>query len=156
MVGAAAARPSGAGAEGRRHGVEAVQALNRQPTIAEIATAVGADEEQVLEALEAHRAYSATSLQAPRGGDSGDDDTLGDTLGADEHGFARAEQRATLQRLMRVLTPRERIIVHLRFEHDLTQAEIGEKVGVSQMQVSRILRQSLGRLRYAANRASKA
>jgi RNA polymerase sigma-B factor len=125
-------------------------ALNRQPTVAEIATSVGVDEEQIIEALEAYRAYNATSLQTPRGGDSGDDDTLGDMLGTEELGFARAEQRATLRRLMRVLTPRERTIVRLRFEHDLTQSEIGEQVGLSQMQVSRILRRSLARLRYVA------
>ncbi|MGZ4232876.1 MAG: SigB/SigF/SigG family RNA polymerase sigma factor [Solirubrobacteraceae bacterium] len=120
-------------------------ALGHQPTVAEIATDVGADEEEVVEALEAFSAYRATSLEAPRGGDDDGDNTLGDTLGTHEQGFAGSEQRATLKQLMRILTPRERIVLHLRFAHDLTQ--IGERIGVSQMQVSRILRQALGRLR---------
>ena len=72
-------------------------ALNRQPSVAEIATSVGVDEEPIIEALEAYRAYNATSLQTPRGGEAGDDDTLGDMLGTEELGFARAEQRATLR-----------------------------------------------------------
>ena len=68
-------------------------------------------------------------------------------------GFAAAEDRATLERLMRSITPRERVVLKLRFEDDLTQAEIGERIGVSQMQVSRIIRQSIARLRsYAASR----
>jgi RNA polymerase sigma-B factor len=62
-----------------------------------------------------------------------------------------------LERLTAILTPRERRVVALRFVHDLTQAEIGEQIGVSQMQVSRILRQAIVRLRaYAAQRAAAA
>jgi RNA polymerase sigma-B factor len=69
----------------------------------------------------------------------------------DERGFAEAEDRATVARLMRGITPREREVLWLRFAGDLTQAEIGEQVGVSQMQVSRIIRQGIARLRaYAA------
>jgi RNA polymerase sigma-B factor len=127
--------------------------LHRQPTIAEIAEKVGAEEEDVLEALEASGAYKATSLETPRGGEDDSGDTLGDTMGTEELGFAAAEDRATLERLMRSITPRERAVLKLRFEHDLTQAEIGERIGVSQMQVSRIIRQSITRLRsYAAAR----
>ena len=121
-------------------------ALGRQPTVAEIATDVNADAEEVVEALEAFSAYRANSLEAQRGDDD-HDNTLGDTLGVREAGFARAEQRAMLKQLMRILTSRERIVLHLRFAHDLTQIEIGERMGVSQMQVSRILRQALARLR---------
>jgi RNA polymerase sigma-B factor len=120
--------------------------LSRQPTVTEIAADVGADEEAVVEALEAFSAYRATSLDAPRGKNDGDP-TLGDTLGTDERGFTRAEQRTMLKQLMRVLTPRERIVLNLRFAHDLTQLEIGERIGISQMQVSRILRQARARLR---------
>ncbi|HEX6712187.1 MAG TPA: sigma-70 family RNA polymerase sigma factor [Thermoleophilaceae bacterium] len=120
--------------------------LSRQPNVTEIAADVGADEEDVVEALEAFSAYRATSLDAPRGKND-DDPTLGDTLGTDERGFTRAEQRTMLKQLMRVLTPRERIVLNLRFTHDLTQLEIGERIGISQMQVSRILRQALARLR---------
>jgi RNA polymerase sigma-B factor len=127
--------------------------LQRQPTVTEIAARVGHDEEDVLEALEAVGAYRATSLEAPRGADDDGADTLGDTLGTEEHGFAVAEDRATLRHLMRALTERERRVLCLRFLEDLTQAEIGERVGLSQMQVSRIVRQALERLReYAAAR----
>jgi RNA polymerase sigma-B factor len=130
--------------------------LARQPTVTEIAERVGAEEEDVLEALEASGAYKATSLESPRGGeDETAGDTLGDTLGTEEGGFSMAEDRATLERLMRSITPREREVLRLRFEYDLTQAEIGERIGVSQMQVSRIIRQSIARLRsYADARQS--
>jgi RNA polymerase sigma-B factor len=125
--------------------------LHRRPTVAEIVEKVGAAQEAVLEALEASGAYRADSLQAPWGPDEDGGDTLGDGIGIEERGFAAAEDRATIDRLMRVITPREREILRLRFAEDLTQAEIGEQVGVSQMQVSRILRQAVSRLRaYAA------
>jgi RNA polymerase sigma-B factor len=127
--------------------------LRRQPTVDEIGAKVGADEEDVLEALEASGAYKATSLEAPRGSEDGTADTLGDTLGIEEHGFELAEDRATIEHLMRSITPREREVLRLRFAEDLTQAEIGERIGVSQMQVSRIIRQSVARLRaYATAR----
>jgi RNA polymerase sigma-B factor len=127
--------------------------LGRSPTIPELAKAAGAEEEEVLEALEASGAYKATSLEAPRGNEDDAGDTLGDTLGTEERGFSLAEDRATIEHLMRSITPREREVLRLRFEEDLTQAEIGELIGVSQMQVSRIIRQSVGRLRaYAAAR----
>jgi RNA polymerase sigma-B factor len=124
--------------------------LHRQPSVPEIARAVEANEEDVLEALEASGAYRATSLESPRGTEDDAGDTLGDTVGTDEHGFALAEDRATLAQLLRAVTPREREVLRLRFEEDLTQAEIGERIGVSQMQVSRIIRQSLSRLRTVA------
>jgi RNA polymerase sigma-B factor len=130
--------------------------LQRQPTVTEIAARVGHDVEDVLEALEAAGAYRATSLEAPRSTDDHGVDTLGDTLGTEEHGFAVAEDRATLSHLMRSLTERERKVLCLRFLEDLTQAEIGERIGVSQMQVSRIIRRSLERLReYAAARETR-
>jgi RNA polymerase sigma-B factor len=123
--------------------------LHRSPSVAEISAVVGADEERVLEALEAAGAYRATSFQAPRGGD-GEADTLADSVGEDEQGFRLAEDRATLSRLLCTVTPREREVLRLRFEEDMTQAEIGEIIGVSQMQVSRVIRQAVNRLRAAA------
>ena len=124
--------------------------LRRQPTVAEIAAAVGIEEEEVLEALEASGAYRAVSFDAPRNG--GDDEvaTIADSVGIDEHGFDRAEERATLQTLMTTVTPRERDVLRMRFEQDMTQAEIGAIIGVSQMQVSRIIRQALARIRLTA------
>ena len=122
-------------------------ALQRPPTVAEIVAKAGTDEEAVLEALEASSAYRATSLQTPWGADDDSGDTLGDAIGHEERGFAAAEDRATIEHVMRVITPREREVLRLRFAEDLTQAEIGERIGISQMQVSRIIRQSLARLR---------
>jgi RNA polymerase sigma-B factor len=124
--------------------------LGRAPTPAEIAEAIGASTEAVLEAREAAAAYRAVSLDRPR--DEEDDDATGiaDSVGAEDPGYSLAEDAATVQRLMRVLTEREREVLRLRFEEDLTQSEIGERVGVSQMHVSRLIRQSVARLREVA------
>jgi RNA polymerase sigma-B factor len=123
--------------------------MHRQPSIAEIAVLLGTDEEDVLEALQAGKAYRSMSFETPRG--VGDDDvaTLADAIGVDETGFERAEQRATIATLLATIGPREQEVLRLRFEEDMTQAEIGERVGVSQMQVSRIIRQAIARLRTA-------
>jgi RNA polymerase sigma-B factor len=124
--------------------------LHRQPSVREIAADVGVTEEAVLDALQAGDAYRAVSLDAPRA--QGDDSaaTLGECLGSGERGFERAEERATIDRLLRVVTDREREILHMRFEQDMTQAEIGAVIGVSQMQVSRVIRRALERLRTMA------
>jgi RNA polymerase sigma-B factor len=129
---------------------ELTSGLHRQPTVAEIARAVAATEEQVLDALQAYDAYRPTSLQTPRTTEDGADDTLGDTVASTEQGFGLAEDRATLAELLPVVTPREREVLRLRFEEDLTQHEIGQRIGVSQMQTSRIIRHSITRLRTAA------
>src|SRR5512133_1951797 len=134
-----------------KHVVELSGALHRQPTVAEIAHAAAATEEQVLEALQAAGAYRAMSLQTPRAGEDGADDTLGDTLASPEHGFGLAEDRATLAQLLCAITPREREVLRLHFEDDLTQRQIGQRIGVSQMQTSRIIRRSIARLRTAAH-----
>jgi RNA polymerase sigma-B factor len=122
--------------------------LRRQPTVPEIAAALEASEEQVLEALAAASAYRAGSLDAPRSGtDGAAGESLGEALGVDEDGFHDAESRATLQPLLARISKRERLVLRLRFAEDLTQAEIGARLGVSQMQVSRMIRQALARLR---------
>jgi RNA polymerase sigma-B factor len=121
----------------------------RAPTVPEIAEAVNASEEQVLDALQAAGAYRAGSLDAPRAG-AGEDasgETVADAIGAEEGGFERAEERATLGPMLAHITERERLVLTLRFGEDMTQAEIGERIGVSQMQVSRLIRQALARLR---------
>jgi RNA polymerase sigma-B factor len=121
----------------------------RSPSVGEIAHAVGASPEQVLDALEAAAAYRATSLDAPRSAAQSEEagESTADTLGVQESGFQRAEERATLEPLLARISPRERIVLELRFGEDLTQAEIGERIGVSQMQVSRLIRQALARMR---------
>jgi RNA polymerase sigma-B factor len=134
-----------------KHVVELSGDLHRQPTVAEIARAVAVNEEQVLEALQASSAYRATSLETPRASEDGAGDTLGDTVASTERGFGLAEDRATLAELLRAVTPREREVLRLRFEEDLIQREIGQRIGVSQMQTSRIIRHSIARLRAAAH-----
>jgi RNA polymerase sigma-B factor len=128
---------------------ELARELGRPPTPAEIAERTGTTLEQVLEAREAAGAYRAVSLDRPR---EDDEDSDGATIvvGIEDPGFGVAEDSATVQRLMRVLSEREREVLRLRFEEDLTQAEIGHRVGVSQMHVSRIIRQAIARLRQAA------
>ncbi|MGH2904269.1 MAG: SigB/SigF/SigG family RNA polymerase sigma factor [Solirubrobacteraceae bacterium] len=123
---------------------------HRAPTVSELAEAVGATEELVLEALRAASAYHAGSLDAPRAGRTDAEtpgESLADALGGDEEGFERAEERATLAPLLAHVSRRERLVLVLRFGEDMTQAEIGERIGVSQMQVSRLIRRALVRLR---------
>jgi RNA polymerase sigma-B factor len=130
---------------------EFTRECGRQPSVDEVASRIDVEPEEVLEAMEASSAYRATSLQTPRtGGDQDPCDTLADAVGTIDDGFHRAEQRAVLHALMRSLSPREREVVRLRFAQDLTQAAIGERIGVSQMQVSRVLRQALAKLRSLA------
>jgi RNA polymerase sigma-B factor len=129
--------------------------LGHSPRPRDLAAAVGAPLEDVLEAMEAATAYEAASLDAPRatGADDGDW-TYADALGADEHGYELVEIGETLRGTLEALPKRERVILRLRFEYDLTQAEIAERVGVSQMHVSRLLRRSLDRLSAAGAAAA--
>jgi RNA polymerase sigma-B factor len=124
--------------------------LGRSPTVDELAGRVDLEPEEVLEAREALSARMSASLSSPVRGRDDDELDIGSRLGADDDGFAAAEDRATLTTLTRVLTPREREIVRLRFEEDLTQAEIGQLVDLSQMHVSRVLRAAIEKLRAAA------
>jgi RNA polymerase sigma-B factor len=119
--------------------------LGRSPTIAELAKAAGVEEEEVLEALESGRAYSSLSLSA--GG--GDDDELDplESLGTEEHQYEVSEDRAVLAPGFRVLDDRERRILHLRFFDGLTQSQIAQQVGISQMHVSRLIRRALEKIR---------
>jgi RNA polymerase sigma-B factor len=118
--------------------------LRRAPTPDELGTRIGCTAEQILDAIEAAAARASTSFDTP--GDAPDAPTLGERLGAEDAGFARAEAAATADSLLSVLTDRDRQVVELRFHEDLTQAEIGARVGCSQMHVSRILRAALTRL----------
>ena len=77
------------------------------------------------------------------------DTLLGESLGVAEHGFARVEARVTFTALLGVVTTREREVLRMRFEEDMTQAEIAAAIGASQMHVSRIIRAALGRIRRA-------
>lgn len=123
----------------------------RSPSVGEVARAVETSEEQVLEALEAMGAYRASSLDVPRSSRDEETESVAETIGSTDRGYDRAEERATLEPLMAGITERERTVLRLRFSDDLTQAEIGERIGVSQMQVSRLIRQALTRLRAGAD-----
>jgi len=133
-----------------RVGEQLSRELGRAPTPAEIGESVGASTEQVLEAREASAAYRAVSLDRPRDEEDDESGGIADSVGIEDPGFSVAEDAATVERLMRVLSDREREVLRLRFEEDLTQSEIGMRVGVSQMHVSRLIRQSVARLREAA------
>ncbi len=122
--------------------------IGRVPTTAELAERLGVNAEQLLEAREAASAYRAVSLDRPREDDD-EGDGLGAAFGIEDSGFSEAEDAATVEHLMRVLTEREREVLRLRFAEDLTQAEIGERIGVSQMHVSRIIRQAITQLQHA-------
>ncbi|MGI8729836.1 MAG: SigB/SigF/SigG family RNA polymerase sigma factor, partial [Solirubrobacteraceae bacterium] len=132
------------------------QQLDHTPTVSEIAEATQSTNEQVLEALQARSGRGALSLQALVGGCDDEGQALGDTIGVEEAGFEDAETHAVLAGLLDVLAPRERMVLRLRFEQDMTQSEIGAAVGVSQMQISRIMRQSIQRLRSVANQRDTA
>ena len=130
------------------------QSLGRSPTISELAAETGASEEAVLEAQEAGQAYRFSSLDAPSDEDEGDVTTA--ALGQDDPEFAGAEDRATLATLLAMLPGREARIVHLRFFEGLTQSAIGDRLGLSQMHVSRLLSRALGALRDQAGEAAAA
>jgi RNA polymerase sigma-B factor len=121
--------------------------LSRSPTIPELAKAAGVEEELVLEALESGRAYTSLSLSV--GGGGGDDDDLDplESLGTEEHQYEVSEDRALLAPGFKLLDERERKILQLRFFEGLTQSQIAQQVGISQMHVSRLIRRSLEKIR---------
>jgi RNA polymerase sigma-B factor len=117
--------------------------LGRSPTVQELADELDAAFEDVLATLQITDARRARSLDEP----VGEDITLGDSLGDCDVALVRAEIRALLDGARNALGPREQEILRLRFEEDLTQSEIAKRIGVSQMQISRLIRQSLARMR---------
>jgi RNA polymerase sigma-B factor len=128
---------------------ELSQTLHRSPTVAEVAERVGRSEEAVLEAMEAGRAFRAVGIDAPSS--SGDGPTPADRLAVAEVGISDVEQQMTVEVLLARLAPREREIIRLRFFDGLTQSEIADHVGISQMHVSRLIARSLEMLRGGAD-----
>jgi RNA polymerase sigma-B factor len=126
--------------------------LGRPPTAAELAETTGMALEDVVEARAAGSARHAVSIFRPLS--EGEDEPLADILGGDDPGFAATDDALTSERLLASLPPREREILRLRFQEELTQWQIGERVGCSQMHVSRLIRQSLRRLRETAEAAA--
>jgi RNA polymerase sigma-B factor len=129
---------------------ELTNELGRSPTLAEIAEQLEVDQEDVLEAMEANRAYATHSLDAQL---PGEDRSLGDTLGGDEPGMENVESQIVVEDLLATLPEREQTILRLRFFDGLTQTEIATRVGISQMHVSRLLARSLETLRRSASGA---
>ena len=125
------------------------QQLGRSPMISEIAEYVGEPEEEVLLAIEAGRAYRINSLDAPAPGED-----RGMDLGREDPDFDGADGRHDLSPLLAQLPARERRILQLRFSEGLTQSEIADRVGLSQMHVSRLLSRSLAELRTLAEESS--
>jgi RNA polymerase sigma-B factor len=125
----------------------------RSPTIREVAGAVGIEPERALEAIEADTARDALPLDAPAGRaaePASPPPTLADTIGGDDPAYELVENRSALRHGIAALPGRELSVVRMRFAEDLTQAQIAERIGVSQMQVSRLLRRALDRMRAAA------
>jgi RNA polymerase sigma-B factor len=121
--------------------------LSRSPTIPELAKASGSTEEEVLEALESGRAYSSLSLSTGGGGDGEDDLDPLESIGSEELQYEVSENRAVLAPGFKALDERERMILQLRFFDGLTQSQIAQQVGISQMHVSRLIRRSLEKIR---------
>ncbi|MBV9820501.1 MAG: SigB/SigF/SigG family RNA polymerase sigma factor [Solirubrobacterales bacterium] len=122
--------------------------LGRSPSVAELASALGATEEQTLEAVEAYHARHAAPLEY---GSDDDDGAAGlspaAVLGAEDERLEQAEYLTMIARGVRVLSDTDRLILYLRFERDLTQSEIAQRIGTSQMQVSRLLRAAIEKIR---------
>ncbi|WP_405617253.1 RNA polymerase sigma factor SigF [Streptomyces sp. NBC_01511] len=127
-------------------GDELSQQLDRAPTVAELADRLGITNDEVVEGMAASNAYTASSLDAQ----PEDDDTegaLSDRIGYEDHGLEGIEYVESLKPLIAGLPARDRTILSLRFVANMTQSEIGEELGISQMHVSRLLSRTLVRLR---------
>jgi len=127
--------------------------LGRSPKVREVAKHLGCSSEQVLEAQEAAASYEAASLDAPAARDDDESASLVDMLGDHDDSYELVEDRQAIASTWRELPDVERQVLELRFMHDLTQREIGERIGYSQMHVSRLLRRALTRLETAATAA---
>jgi len=124
--------------------------LGRAPTAAELADRLDCTVEELLEARDAAGANRMSSLDAPVGGEEDDGGSLAELLGADDTRLEELERELTVDSALASLDERSRTILRLRFNEELTQAAIGERVGLSQMHVSRLIRQALETLHDAA------
>lgn len=125
------------------------KSLGRAPSVSELSEKLDMDAEAIVEALSATDAYAALSLEAEPTRDP-DAVTLGESLGEEDPGFEVAEYGAAIQGTLREMPERERLVLHLRFVQDMTQTQIAERIGVSQMQVSRLIRRAVSSLRASA------
>ncbi len=125
---------------------ELSQRNGRSPTVKELAGYLELTEEEIIEGLESANAYSAVSLSAPEGGDE-DAQSVADTLGSEDESLEGVEYRESLKPLLEQLPPREKKILLLRFFGNMTQSQIAQEIGISQMHVSRLLARTLSQLR---------
>jgi RNA polymerase sigma-B factor len=123
------------------------QRLQRSPTILEIAEYLGVTSEDVLEAMETSEAYNFVSLESDRNSDGNDSFSILEYVGKDDQLMAVVDDRTTLANALKYLSPQEQRVLYLRFFQGLTQTEIATQLGISQMQVSRLLRKTLRALR---------
>ncbi|MEU3891656.1 RNA polymerase sigma factor SigF [Streptomyces sp. NPDC029041] len=128
---------------------ELASRLDREPTVAELATLMNISEREVMEGQIAANGYNSSSLDAALTGDGpeGGEAVLADFIGVEEDGLRLVEDFHSLAPLMAELSERDRQIIHMRFVEEATQAEIGEKLGCSQMHVSRLIKRIITRLR---------
>ncbi|MFI2204515.1 RNA polymerase sigma factor SigF [Streptomyces sp. NPDC020192] len=127
-------------------GDDLAQQLDRSPTVGELAERLGLSEDEVVEGMAASNAYTASSLDAQPEEDE-TEGALADRIGYEDHGLEGIEYVESLKPLIADLTPRDRKILSLRFVANMTQSEIGDELGISQMHVSRLLSRTLMRLR---------
>jgi RNA polymerase sigma-B factor len=126
---------------------ELSQRLGRAPTATELAAELGMERDEVVEGLVAGSSYNTLSIDIGGGSDDDDARAIADTLGDVDAGMDRIEDREALRPLLEALPERERMVLVLRFFESMTQTQIAERVGISQMHVSRLLAKSLARLR---------
>lgn len=120
--------------------------LQRSPTIAEIADYLDATADEVLEAMESSSAYSSVSLEAPSGADDDDTPSVIDRYATEDSDLAFTDDRIIIEEALASFSPRERDVIEMRFLKGMTQIEIAEKLGISQVQVSRLLRRTLKKI----------
>ncbi|MFD5473171.1 SigB/SigF/SigG family RNA polymerase sigma factor [Streptomyces sp. NPDC127105] len=121
--------------------------LGRKPTTTELAELMNLPEQEVVDAMVASNGYTSASLDAAVSGSEEGENVLADFIGAEDTGMELVEDLHSLAPLLAELDERDRLIIHMRFVEELTQAQIGERLGISQMHVSRLLNRLLGRLR---------
>lgn len=120
--------------------------LQRSPTVAEIADYLDATVDEVLEAMESSSAYSSVSLEAPSGTDDDDTPSVIDRYATEDSDLAFTDDRIIIEEALASFSPREREVIEMRFLKGMTQIEIAEKLGISQVQVSRLLRRTLKKI----------
>ncbi len=120
--------------------------LQRSPTVEEIARYLDVTVDEVLEAMESSSAYSSVPLEAPGSSDSDDAPSVLDRYASEDSELAFTDDRLVIEEALAGFSPREREVIELRFVKGMTQIEIAQKLGISQVQVSRLLRRTLKKI----------